>query len=173
MNTGFGVVQVSLRFVIESSDHSVSNHLPSPRHESGFCVVGRTGPHCCGRPLGAVRQLGFAFGEQARHDGRPNRVYLRYGLIVHLRLLSTPPRGDAVTFGYRAPDCPGKVFHLADSMQLQAHSPFAPRKSLLSPSEMPFRGEAVIFSTFVRWFSVRRTSDIAAAIGLESIKDHA
>jgi hypothetical protein len=130
MNTGFGVTQVSLRFVTESSDHSVSNHLPSSRHESGVCDVGLTGPHRCGRPLGAVRHLGFAFGEQARHDGRPNRVHLRYGLIVHLRLLSTPPRGDAVTFGYRAPDCPGKDFHLADSMQLQAHSPFAPRKDL-------------------------------------------
>src|SRR6516165_2804487 len=130
MNTGFGVAQVSLRFVTESSDHSVSNHLPSPRHQSGVCVVGLTGPRRRGRPLGAVRHLGFAFGERARHDGRPNRVHLRYGLIVHLRLLSTPPHGDAVTFGYRAPDCPGRDFHPADSMQLQAHSPFAPRRWL-------------------------------------------
>jgi hypothetical protein len=38
MNTGFGGVQVSLRFVIESSDHSVSNHLPPFRHRSGFGV---------------------------------------------------------------------------------------------------------------------------------------
>jgi hypothetical protein len=46
---------------------------------------------------------------------------LRYGLTVHLQLLSTPPFGDAVTFGYRMPEHPGKDFHLADSMQLQAH----------------------------------------------------
>jgi hypothetical protein len=72
-------------------------------------------------PFGVVRRLGFAFDSQARHDGRPNRVHLRYGLIVHLRLLSTPPRGDAVTIGYRVPENPGKDFHLADSMQLQAH----------------------------------------------------
>ena len=74
-------------------------------------------------PVGAVRPLGFTFGVQARHDGRPNRVHVSFGLIVHLRLLSTPPRGDAVTFGYGMPDHPGKDLHLADSMQLQAHTP--------------------------------------------------
>ena len=46
---------------------------------------------------------------------------MRYGLIVHLRLLSTPPRGDAVTLGYGVPEHSGKDFHPADSMQLQAH----------------------------------------------------
>ena len=71
--------------------------------------------------LRALRHLGFAFCQQARHDVKPNRVHLRYGLIVHLRLLSTPPRGDAVTFGYGVPEYPGKDLHLADSMQLQAH----------------------------------------------------
>src|SRR5208337_4838473 len=58
---------------------------------------------------------------QARHNGRPNRVHLRYGLIVHLQLLSTPPRGDAVTFGYRVPEHSDRDFHPADSTQLQAH----------------------------------------------------
>ena len=72
-------------------------------------------------PSGAMRQLGFAIEEQARHDSRPNRVHLRYGLIVHLRLLSTPPLGDAVTFSYGVPEYPGKDSHPADSMQLQAH----------------------------------------------------
>jgi hypothetical protein len=79
-------------------------------------------------PLRAMRQLGFAIAEQARHNGRSNRVHLRYGLIVHLRLLPTPPHGDAVTFGYRVPEHSGKDLHFADSMQLQAHSAFAPRK---------------------------------------------
>jgi len=68
-----------------------------------------------------MRYLGFAVDQRARHDGRPNRVHLRYGLIVHLRLLSTPPLGDAVTIGYGIPEYPGKDFHPADSMQLQAH----------------------------------------------------
>ena len=46
---------------------------------------------------------------------------MRYGLIVHLQLLSTPPRGDAVTFGYRVPEHSDRDFHPTDSMQLQAH----------------------------------------------------
>jgi hypothetical protein len=68
-----------------------------------------------------MRHLGFAFRSQAHRDGRPNRVHLRYGLIVHLQLLSTPPHGDAVTFGYGMPEHSGKDFHPAVSMQLQAH----------------------------------------------------
>ena len=70
-----------------------------------------------------VRHLGFAIEEQARHNSRPNRVHSRYGLIVHLRLLSTPPRGDAVTVSYEVPEHFGKDSHPAGSMQLQAHSP--------------------------------------------------
>jgi hypothetical protein len=57
---------------------------------------------------------------------------LRYGLIVHLRLLSTPPRGDAVTVGYEIPEYPGKDFHPADSMQLQAHWDAAGGRELLT-----------------------------------------
>ena len=48
MNTGFGVIQVSLRFVIETSEHSVSNHLPSSRRVPGFFCVRLTGPRCRG-----------------------------------------------------------------------------------------------------------------------------
>jgi len=123
VNTRFGTAQVSLRLVIESSDHSVSNHPPSSRHRSGFCLSGVPDHPAVTAPFGAVRQLGFAFGVQARHDGWPNRVHWYSGLIVHLRLLSTPPRGDAVTIGYGMPEHPDKDFHLADSMQLQAHTP--------------------------------------------------
>ena len=45
--------------------------------------------------------LGFAIWQQARRDTRPNRVHFRCGLAVRLPLLPTPPRGDAVTFGYK------------------------------------------------------------------------
>ncbi len=99
-----------------------------------FCVR-LTGPRCRGRPLGAMRHLGFASSQQARHCGRPNRVHLRYGLIVQLRLLSTPPRGDAVTFGYGVPEHSGRDFHPADSMQLQAHWDKIPILSWLNPSK--------------------------------------
>ena len=46
---------------------------------------------------------------------------LSYGLVVHLPLLSTSPRGDAVTFGYDAQTGLGEDLHLADSTHLQAH----------------------------------------------------
>jgi hypothetical protein len=121
MNTVLIAAQISLRYVTEPSDHSVSNHPRSPRDISGVSCAGLTGPHRCGRLYGAMRQLGFASTQQARRDRRPNRVHLRYGLIVHLWLLSTPPRGDAVTFGYGVPEHPGRDLHPADSMHLQAH----------------------------------------------------
>jgi hypothetical protein len=115
---------------LESSDHSVSNHIPLSQPVSGVYWIGLTGPHDGGHPLGAVRHLGFAVRSQARHNGLPNRVHECYGLIVHLRLLSTPPHGDAVTFGYRVPEHPGKDFHLTGSMQLQAHERGRPGRIL-------------------------------------------
>jgi hypothetical protein len=103
-------------------------------------------------PFWGRAYLGFAFAEQARHHSRPNRVHWRYGLIVHLRLLSTPPHGDAVTLGYEVPEHFGEDLHLADSMQLQAHSATlrvvattaASRGRRASQTAFP-RGEAVIF----------------------------
>lgn len=47
------------------------------------------------------RGLGFATRRQARQTTRPNRVHLRCGLAVRLTMLPTPPRGDAVSIGYR------------------------------------------------------------------------
>ena len=121
MNTSLGVAQVSLRFVIESSDHSVSNHLPLSRHVSGFSLPGLPDHVAVVALWGPSVTWASPLPSQARHNGRPNRVHLRYGLIVHLQLLSTPPRGDAVTFGYRVPEHSGKDLHPAGSMQLQAH----------------------------------------------------
>src|SRR6267142_303767 len=51
--------------------------------------------------------LGFANHSQARQGRKPNRVHVGLfigpccGLDVHLRLLSTPPLGGAVTLGFR------------------------------------------------------------------------
>ena len=45
------------------------------------------------------------------------------GLPVRLQLLSTPPHGDAVTFGYRALAYPDTDFHCADVAPSRAHSP--------------------------------------------------
>jgi len=138
MNTGFGVAQVSLRFVTVSSDHSVSNHLPSSRRASGVLCVELTEPRCRGRPCqGPCVIWASPFSSWLATTGRPNRVHLRYGLIVHLRLLSTPPRGDAVTVSYGVPEHSGRDLHPADTMQLQAHSSRppageAPRRAALA-----------------------------------------
>ena len=75
------------------SHRSVANHLTCPR------IAFTRYPSACW----ASRLCGSGL----RHPlaGSPRRpAELRsssYGPIVHLRLLSTPPRGDAVTFGYR------------------------------------------------------------------------
>ena len=52
---------------------------------------------------------------------RLTEISLYCGLDVRLRLLSTPPRGDAVTIGYEEPDFLDEDFHLANATTLQAH----------------------------------------------------
>ena len=55
---------------------------------------------------------------------------LSYGWIVHLRLLSTPPLGNAVTFSYELESVwLGKDFHLSIHVRLQAHHPASRRRS--------------------------------------------
>src|SRR4051812_2519546 len=98
--------------------------VPSPTTDCrpgtllGFVVPGLP-DHVAVAALSGRAYLGFAGGRRARHDSRPNRVHLRYGPVIHLRLLSTPPRGGAVTFGYGVPEHPGGDLHPADSMHLQ------------------------------------------------------
>ena len=53
-----------------------------------------------------ISGLDFAFSQQARRKHPAETGSLSYGLVVHLLLLPTPPRGDAVTVGYR----PEKVY---------------------------------------------------------------
>ena len=48
---------------------------------------------------------------------------LTYGPIVRLQLLPTPPRGDAVTFGYRVLAYSDTDFHRADQAPSRAHNP--------------------------------------------------
>lgn len=52
--------------------------------------------------------------EQARRNTPAESGSSSYGPPVRLRLLPTPPRGDAVTFGYGAVADPGTDFHRAD-----------------------------------------------------------
>jgi hypothetical protein len=65
---------------------------------------------------------------------------LSYGLVVHLQLLSTPFRKDAVTFGYNDQIIIGKDFHLSDSVRSKAHRPTAS----LAPQRSPHRLRPVL-----------------------------
>ena len=46
---------------------------------------------------------------------------LSYGLPIRFQLLSTPPRGDAVTFSYNAMAYADRDFHPADKLPSWAH----------------------------------------------------
>ena len=87
--------QVSLLHVSGLYNHSVPNHLMDPR--CGFS----TRPLNPSGPVLLLFGVGFAPPTQARRSTRPNRVRSRYGLVIHLLLLSTPLRSDAVTVDYR------------------------------------------------------------------------
>ena len=79
---------------------------PPPRHfvtvaltRYFTAVTGRVYPP--GRPRGPVgmpsRGPGFGHSQEPPRQAWPNRVHLRCGLAVRLRLLSTFPHGNAVT----------------------------------------------------------------------------
>ncbi len=86
----------------------------------------RPQPPCCHLPITAFARYLSRMGRRVYPPGRSGRIggnavtrsevrhwlagsptglaesgSLSYGLVIHLRLLPTPPRGDAVTFGYR------------------------------------------------------------------------
>ena len=63
----------------------------------------------------------FALNPQARRVHPAESGSLSYGPPVRLQLLSTPPRGDAVTFDYRAVVHPDTDFHRANVAPSRAH----------------------------------------------------
>jgi len=73
--------------------------------------------------LGFRHWLGGSPRQQAESSlRRLTRVNLYYGLDVRLRLLSTPPYGDAVTISAtRGQTHLGEDLHLADTTTSQAH----------------------------------------------------
>ena len=109
MNTGFGVIGIPA-FCHRIFRSFVSNHLPPSRRFSGLYCVRLTGPRCA-VTLRAMRHFGFASSQQAA-TVVGDQFHLRYGLIVHLRLLSTSPRGDAVTFSYKCQSTAAETFTL-------------------------------------------------------------
>ena len=86
------VGQVSLLHVLGLSDHSVPNHPTRPiaalsRYPSARWV--------------SLSGQGFAVHSQARRQRQAETGLSSYGLVEHLPLLPTLPRGSAVMFGFR------------------------------------------------------------------------
>jgi len=91
---------------IWSSEHPVPNHPAVP----GVAFAHNPSAHRTATPCSVEARSKLRTLFRLRHSlaGSPNGQAetgsLSYGLLIHLLLLSTPPRGDAVTFGYR-PEC--------------------------------------------------------------------
>jgi hypothetical protein len=115
----FATGRGSLIHVTRTSEHSISNHLRTSASRVPLPL--RWQPYFVG---------GFAGAMPARQFRRPNRVHFvpctgnrRYGLLVHVQLLSTRGYGPgAVTFNYW-PFSVGQVrdSHPAVQVRFQAH----------------------------------------------------
>ena len=97
-------------YLTSPSCRSVSNHVGLPGH--------RLSPRQRDQ-----RVSDFALSEQARRSTPAESSSFTYGPTVRLRLLPTPLRADAVTFGYGAVAYSDTDFHRADVAPSRAHSP--------------------------------------------------
>jgi len=101
--------QVSLVHTTQPSTHSVSNHLtrtiiafPLPAQRDGPSGFRTDGSALADSGSGLRLYLGSSSLRPAESSSSS------YGLHVRLRLLPTPPHGDAVSFGYRERASPGR-----------------------------------------------------------------
>src|SRR6476661_2846936 len=90
----------------DASGHSVSTHVIRPCASDALALAQAWPPI----RLGGYRRF---FGLRTLSSV--------YGLSVHFQLLSTSPRGDAVTFNYWRLAPPGRDFHPPPSVHSQAH----------------------------------------------------
>ena len=97
-------------YLTTSSQRSASNHVMQPRHRFTRHIPAH-------RASFGLRQVSAS---SSSHTAESSSLYC--GPPVRLRLLPTPPRGDAVTFDYRALAYPGTDFHHADIAPSRAHA---------------------------------------------------
>jgi hypothetical protein len=106
------------------SEHSVSNHPVPSRVRRLYFPTGFPHPALLGpsRRISSLSEFGLRLscGGSPRHQAESSSS--SYGLLIHLQLLPTPPRGDAVTFGYGAETNPGVDFHHTDRVRFRAHA---------------------------------------------------
>src|SRR5438046_2802145 len=95
MNTGLHPIgQVSLRHAHIPCGHSVANHLMALRRR--FCALPFSAAHARSHPCRTS-----PLTRQARRTHPAESRSSSYGLVHHLRLLPTPPRGGAVIVSFR------------------------------------------------------------------------
>ena len=76
---------------------------------------------------GPSRVWASPFAQQARRRRQAESRSSSYGPVVHLPLLPTPPRGDAVTFGYRPESvCLKRTCTSLNDVRSQARRPRRP-----------------------------------------------
>jgi len=104
--------QVSLLNTVQPSLHSVTKHLVRPVVAFVLPTQRDRLPVGCsnGFALSVIRS-GLRLESAGSSQHTAESCFSSYGLQVRLRLLSTPPHGDAVTFGYRERASPGGDFH--------------------------------------------------------------
>ena len=74
-------------------------------------------------PIRGPKRLGLRLSTAGSPQRSAESSSLSYRPTVRLGLLSTPPRSDAVTFGYQSQvQALDEDFHLTNSMRSQAHS---------------------------------------------------
>jgi hypothetical protein len=91
---------------IWSSGHPVPNHPSVSTVAFAHNPSAQwTSPSCSVETRSKLKaESGFRHRFAGSPSGQAEAGSLDYGLLIHLLLLPTPPRGDAVTFGYR-PEC--------------------------------------------------------------------
>ena len=82
------------------SDHPHSNHPASFLSPHAARDVRAEDEACAPDFATHLRETADVLPPLARHNAWPNRVHFRLGLVFCLGLLSTHPRGGAVTLGY-------------------------------------------------------------------------
>ena len=97
-------------YLTTSSRRSASNHVMQPRYRFTRHIPAY-------RASFGLRRVNAG---SSSHTAESSSLYC--GPPVRLRLLSTPPRGDAVTFDYRALAYPDTDFHHADIAPSRAHA---------------------------------------------------
>ena len=110
-----------------ASRHSISTHPMRPCRGNALFAPRRLGPRLVLGTTGGSSDFAHYSQSHQSHTAVSSLFCgcswhpSLYGLSVRFQLLSTPPRGDAVTFSYRRLAPPERDFHPSAHAHSQAH----------------------------------------------------